>query len=125
MQVQQGQHIGDLARLAAPGRQDRRGEALTLAGDLVDALVVDSRGGVLDPTRRGEDLPGLVRAVADHQPTAVSVALVAEPGDVGIDLGLKRLGQHPPGALPHDLIDQRRRRTRLADPSRSTARALR
>jgi hypothetical protein len=29
--------------------------------------------------------------------------------DVGVHLGLQRLGQHPPGALPHDLIDQRRR----------------
>ena len=28
-------------------------------------------------------------------------------------LGLQRLGRHPPSALPHDLIDQRRRRMRL------------
>ena len=34
----------------------------------------------------------------------------ANAGDVGVDLGLQRLGQHPPGALPHDLVDQRRRR---------------
>ena len=29
--------------------------------------------------------------------------------DIRIDLGLQRLSQHPPRALPHDLIDQRRR----------------
>jgi hypothetical protein len=29
--------------------------------------------------------------------------------DIGVHLGLQRLGQHPPRALPHDLIDQRRR----------------
>jgi len=29
--------------------------------------------------------------------------------DIGVHLGLQRLGQHPPGAFPHDLIDQRRR----------------
>jgi len=39
----------------------------------------------------------------------VFVALAGEPGDVGVDLGLQRLGQHPPGALPDDLVDQRLR----------------
>jgi hypothetical protein len=29
--------------------------------------------------------------------------------DIGIYLSLQRLGQHPPGAFPHDLIDQRQR----------------
>ena len=29
--------------------------------------------------------------------------------DITIHLGQQRLGQHPPGTLPHDLIDQRRR----------------
>jgi hypothetical protein len=49
-----------------------------------------------------------VVAVADHQTPVVLVALVGELGDVGIDPGLQRLSRHPPGALPHDLIDQRR-----------------
>jgi hypothetical protein len=40
---------------------------------------------------------------------AVLAAVGGEAGDIGIHLGLKRLGQHPPGALPYDLIDQRRR----------------
>ena len=51
-----------------------------------------------------------MRAVAHHQPTPVLVALAGEPGDVGVDLGLQRFGQHPPGTLADDLIDQRRRR---------------
>ena len=48
-----------------------------------------------------------MRAVAHHQPVAPLVALAGEPGDARIGLGLQRLGQHPPGALAHDVIDQR------------------
>jgi hypothetical protein len=46
-------------------------------------------------------------AVADHQATAALVTLIDELRDVGVDLGLQRLGQHPAGALPDDLINQR------------------
>jgi hypothetical protein len=49
-----------------------------------------------------------VIAIADHQAAAVLAALGGELGDIGLHLGLQRLGQHPPGALTHDLIDQRR-----------------
>jgi len=48
-----------------------------------------------------------VGAVAHHQPPTVLVALGDEPGDVGVDLGLQRLGQHPAGTITDDLIDQR------------------
>ena len=58
------------------------------------ALVSTSRGW-WEPLRTTSRRPSLV-------------ALAAEPGDVGVDLGLQRLGQHPASALPHDLIDQRR-----------------
>jgi hypothetical protein len=47
-------------------------------------------------------------AVAYDQPVAVGVALIGELVDVAIHLGLQRFGQHPPGTLAHDLIDQRR-----------------
>jgi hypothetical protein len=47
----------------------------------------------------------------DHQAAPVLIALLDELGNLGIHLSLQRLGQHPPGALPHDLIDQRRRTT--------------
>ena len=76
----------------------------------VDAPVVDPRRDHLDRAGRGQHLAGLVGAVAHHQPPAVLVALAGELGDVGVDLGLQRLGQHPPGALADDLVDQRRRR---------------
>jgi hypothetical protein len=36
--------------------------------------------------------------------------LGGERRGVGVHLGLQRLGQHPPGAFPDDLINQRRRR---------------
>jgi len=48
-----------------------------------------------------------VIAIPHHQAPAVLIPLAAERGDIGIHLGAQRLGQHPPGALPHDLIDQR------------------
>ena len=51
MQVQQRQDLGDLRGLAAPGRHDRRGEPLPLAGVRVGALVVDPRDGHLDRAR--------------------------------------------------------------------------
>jgi hypothetical protein len=114
VQIQQRQHLGQLGGLAAPRRQDRRGKTLALAGVAVDTLVVDPRHLHLHRSGRGEDFARLVVAVADDQTAAVLVALVGERRDVGIDLGLQRLGQHPAGALPHDLIDQRRRRTGLA-----------
>jgi hypothetical protein len=55
-----------------------------------------------------------MRAVAHHQPPAVLVALAGELGDVGVDLGLQRLGQHPPGTVADDLVDQRHRRRSAA-----------
>ena len=45
-------------------------------------------------------------AVAHHQPAPVGIALVGEPSDTIIDLGLQRLGEHPPGALTDEVIDQ-------------------
>jgi len=56
----------------------------------------------------------VVRAVADHQPAAVLVPLLSELGDAGVHLRAQRLGQHPPGTLADDLIDQRRRATLAA-----------
>ena len=109
VQVQQRQHLGDLRGLPRPGRQDRRGEPLPLTRARVGALVVDPRHGHLDRAGAGQDLPRLVIAVAHHQPAAVLIPLRGVRGDIGIHLGGQRLGQHPPGTLPHDLIDQRRR----------------
>jgi len=108
VQVQQRQHLGDLRRLARPGRQDHRGEPRTLTGIGVDPLVVDPRHGHLHRTRAGQHLPRLVVPVTHHQAVSVFVPLGGEPGDVGVHLGLQRLGQHPPGTLLDDLVDHRR-----------------
>jgi hypothetical protein len=66
-----------------------------------------------------------VRAIAHHQSAAALVALGGEPGDVGVDLGLQRLGQHPPSTISHDLIDQRRRHRRSAVGSLVSSSGLR
>ena len=69
-----------------------------------------TRGAVTcDRAGAGEHLARLVAAVAHHQPMPALVALVGELGDIGVDFGLQRLGQHPPRTLPDDLVDQRRR----------------
>jgi hypothetical protein len=52
-------------------------------------------------------IPRLVVTVTHHQPVAVLVAFAGELGDVGVHPGPQRLGQHPPRALAHDLVDQR------------------
>ena len=100
-----GSTLGDLRGLAAPRRQDRRGESPALPCGLVDAFVVDPRRFHLDRAGRGEHLTRLVVPVAHHQPTALLVHFIGVGGDVRGDLGLQRGGQHPPCALPHDVID--------------------
>ena len=112
MQVQQRQHLLDLRRLACPRRQDRRAEPLPRTGIRVDTAVVHPRRVHLNHPRAGGDLPRLVAAVTNHQPAAVLVTVVGEPGDVGVDLGLQRLSQHPPRTLTHNLVDHRRRTRR-------------
>jgi hypothetical protein len=82
---------------------------VTLPGVGIDPAVVDPRRGHLDRTGRGQHLAGLMRAVADHQPPSCLVALVSERGDVGVDLGLQRGGQHPLRPVADDGVDQRRR----------------
>src|SRR6516164_4202835 len=57
--------------------------------------------------RRDRAPPGA--PVAHHQPPTVLVSLIGVRLDVGGYLGLQRGGQHPPGALPHDLIQHRPR----------------
>jgi hypothetical protein len=43
--------------------------------------------------------------IADHQPPAVLVPLGSMRGQVGVNLGLQGGGQHPPGALAHELVE--------------------
>jgi hypothetical protein len=111
VQVQQRQHLTDLRGLARPRRQDRRAEPLPLTGFRVNALVVDARRVHLHRARAGDHITRLVVAVAHHQPAPVLVALIGEPGDVGVDLGAQCLGQHPSRTFADELVDHLRRRT--------------
>jgi hypothetical protein len=80
------------------------------SGFRVDPLVIDPRRDHLDRAGAGEHLTRGVGAIAHDQSMPVLVAFVGEAGNVGVDLGLQRLGQHPAGTHTHDLVDQRRRR---------------
>ena len=107
MQVQQWQHLADLRGLAGPRRQDRRREPLALTGVGVGALVVHPGRLHRDRTSGGDHLAFGVVAVADHQAVPVFVDLTRVPGDIVGDLGLQRSGQHLPGTITHDLVEQR------------------
>ena len=108
-QVQQRQHLVDLRGFAAPRRQDHRTKPHPPSRLGVDPPVVNPRSGHLHRPGRGQHLPALVVAVAHHHSAARLIPLRRQPGEVSADLGLQRLGQHPPGALPNNLIDQRGR----------------
>jgi AAA ATPase domain len=104
-------HWADEASLDVIRLLARRIEAVPapLTRVRVGALVVDPGDGHLDRARAGQHLPRLVTAVAYDQAAAVCIPLGGMRRDIGIHLSLQRLSQHPPGTLPHDLIDQRRR----------------
>ncbi len=106
VQIEQRQHLADLRGLAAPRRQDRRGEPLAFARGLVDALVVHPLRLHLDHPGRGRDLPCLVVAVADHQAAPVLVTLIGQLGYVGVDFSLQVGGRHPLCTLVDDVVDQ-------------------
>jgi hypothetical protein len=105
MQIQQRKHLADLGALAAPGRQDRAGEAGLLAGDRVQPAVVDPGRGHRDgscPSGNGA-FPGM--AVAPHQPVTALVPLLHIGLDIGRHLGLQGRGEHAPSALKDQLVE--------------------
>ena len=106
VQVEQRQHLTDLGRLAAPRRQDLRGEPHPLSGGRVHPPVVHARGCDLDGTCGSGHGPRPVVAVADHQAAPGLVRLRGQLGYVLVDFGLQCGGEHPPGALADDLVDQ-------------------
>jgi hypothetical protein len=59
-------------------------------------------------------------AIAHNQSPAAFVALTDMAGDVILDLGLQRLGQHPTGAFADQLVEHRPRGSpgRRAGPQR-------
>jgi hypothetical protein len=103
-QVQQRQHLSHLGTLAAPRRQDDRPEADPLAAHQVSATVVHPWRAHLHPTRGGQHLARAGVAVAHHQPPATLIPLGGVGGQGGVDLGLQGGGEHPPGALAHQLV---------------------
>ena len=88
----------------APAGQDHAVELRPLAGRRVDPPVVHPRADHLDLADPGGQRAGRGVAVADHQPVAVLVDQLGVRGDVGLDLGLQRRRQHPPGALAEQLV---------------------
>src|SRR6266496_527309 len=107
MQVQQRQHLADPRGLAAPRRQDCRGEPLALAGGLIDALVVDPRRARLDRAGRAHHRARLGVTVAHHHPMPVLVEHLDQRVHVGVGLRAQRRGQHPPCPFAGDLVQRR------------------
>jgi hypothetical protein len=107
MQVQQRQHFAHLRRLTRPRRQNRRGKPLPLTRIRIYPLVIDPRRAHRDGTGSGEHFPFGVISVAHNQPAVILVDLAGVSVDVGGDLGLQRCGQHLPGTVADDLIQQR------------------
>jgi hypothetical protein len=86
-------------------------ELVALAGGGVHPAVVHPGADDLDLPGPGRKLAGWGVAVADHQPMAVLVDQRGKGGDVGVDLGLERRGQHPAGALASQLVQAHRQLT--------------
>jgi hypothetical protein len=107
VQVQQRQHLSDLGAAPAPGRQDDRAEPDPLASHRIDPAIVHPRRPHRDAPGRSRDLALAGVAVAHHQPPATLVTLAGVGGQVVVDLGLQRGGQHPPGALTGQLVQIR------------------
>ena len=106
-EVQDRDHLPDLRRPARVRRQDPRAEPLPPAL-LIDALVVHARRADRDRPGPDRHLPLTRATVADHQPAPILVGLVAEPLDVLVGLSPKRGGDHPPRALPRQVIQRER-----------------
>jgi hypothetical protein len=105
-QVEHRQHIVDLRRATRVRRQDLRAEPLALAGLLVDALVVDARRADRHGPRPDRHAPLAGAAVAHDQSLAVLIALLGAPFDVVGNLDLQRSRDHPPRALPREIVER-------------------
>jgi hypothetical protein len=109
VQIQQRQHLGHLRAAPHPAGQDHALEPHALPGRGVHPTVVHPRADDLDLPGAGGKLAGWGVAVAAHQPVAVLVCQRGVGGDVGVDLGLQRRGQHPAGALTGQLVQAHRK----------------
>jgi hypothetical protein len=73
-------------------------------GSRIDPSVVHPRSDDFDLADPGGDGADRGVAVADYQPVTVLVDQLGVRTDVGLDLGLRRDRQHPPGALAEQLV---------------------
>jgi hypothetical protein len=104
VQIQQRQHLGDLGAAPTPAGQDHAVELHPLTGTRIDPPVVHPRSDDFDLADPAGDGAGRGVAVADHQPVTVLIDQLGVGGDVGLDLGLQRHRQQPPGALAKQLV---------------------
>jgi hypothetical protein len=104
VQVQQRQDLGDLRTPAHPARQDRAGEPDPLAALWVGAPVVHPGPGDLHGAGTHRQGPRRGVPVAHHQPVTALVDLALVGGEISVDLGLQRMGEHPPGTLTRQLV---------------------
>ena len=107
VQVEQGQHLGDLRGLAAPRRDDRGLELRPLVGLGVDPTILHARRADPDRSRDGGDHPRPGVAVARDEPVPRLVTFAGQLRDVGVDLGLQGRGEHPLCSLAEDLVQHR------------------
>lgn len=91
---------------AARSGADLRAVAHPLARLLVDAAVIDARRAQPHRARADRNPPLLGAPVAAHQPVSLLVELVDERADVLLDLGLERRRDHPPRALPGQVVER-------------------
>ncbi len=107
MQVQQRQHPVIFGVFRAQGGRiaEENRQRCPVSASVRRSLIrgaITSTAPALVSTSRGWWVP-----LRTHQPAAVLVTFAGEPGDVGVDLGLQSLGQHPARTLADDLVDQR------------------
>ncbi len=110
LEVEPGDEVFEVARPPQVRRQDLAGEAHPIAV-LVDAAVVDSGLTDLDLANSGVDLALLVVAVPDDLAVPLLVAKVLALFDVGCDLGLDGLGEHPLRSVSEHLRERVLRRS--------------
>ena len=94
-------------RLAAPRRDERARELRLLPGGGLDPTVVDPRLTDLDRSRDCRDRSRSCVAVAGHQSAAIVTAFSEKIGDVHVDLGFERRGEHLLCSLATDFVQHR------------------
>jgi len=90
----------------APSPPGSPGKAAAATSVGVNTFIVDLRCLHRHRTGGGQLLPLVVNTLAGYQLATVLVERVSELFDIGRDLGLQRCGQHLPGAVADNVIQQ-------------------